>query len=149
MADRTMVDYTRKIKPYFEGVAPVEPVTTAASAHAVGTLFYLDGNLVRTTTAIAVGDTIALNTNVVDAGDIATLLNEKEKAPTVLTGTLAANATTVTFQDASITTNSDIRVMVPTDKYPFAPTSISVTTGQAVLTFEAQESAVNIKLKVW
>lgn len=70
MADRTMVDYTQKIKPYFEGIAPIEPTTTAAHTHAVGDVFYLNGTKVKCTTAISVGDTIAIGTNVEEADDV-------------------------------------------------------------------------------
>lgn len=76
MADKTMVDYTRKIKPYFEGVAPIEPVSTATAAHAVGDVFYFDGTLVKCTTAISIGDTIIVspttNYNVEAADDVET-----------------------------------------------------------------------------
>lgn len=44
--------------------ASIELTATAAHAHAVGTSFMLIGQLVKTTSAIAVGDTIAVGTNV-------------------------------------------------------------------------------------
>lgn len=77
MADKTMVDYTQKIKPYFEGIAPIEPTTTASNQHAVGSIFYLDGTLVVATSAIEVGDTIIKTEgstvgNCEDADDIVT-----------------------------------------------------------------------------
>ena len=40
-------------------IAPTEASSTAASAHAVGEYFFLNGTLYETTVAIAVGDTIA------------------------------------------------------------------------------------------
>lgn len=39
-------------------VADIEPTTTAIAAHAIGDLFILDGKLYKTTSAIAIGDTI-------------------------------------------------------------------------------------------
>ncbi len=76
MANKTMADYTRKIKPYLKGVAPIEPTSTAAFAHAVGDVFYVDGLLVKCTTAISVGDTIIVspttNYNVEESADIVT-----------------------------------------------------------------------------
>lgn len=76
MANKTMADYTRKIKPYLEGVAPIEPTSTAASAHSVGDVFYFDGLLVKCTTAISVGDTIIVspttNYNVEESDDVVT-----------------------------------------------------------------------------
>lgn len=69
-----------------------------------------------------------------------------EDAPTVLTGTLAAAATSLTFSDASITTSSLLDIY--TDTWGISPTAVTVTTGQAVLTFEAQGSSVSVKLLV-
>lgn len=54
----------------------VEPTDTATSAHAVGSYFINKlGQFVKATAAIAVGDTIAVGTNVV-ATDIAGVLSE-------------------------------------------------------------------------
>ena len=54
----------------------VEPTDIASSAHAVGSYFInKSGQFVKTTAAIAVGDTIAIGTNVV-ATDIAGVLGE-------------------------------------------------------------------------
>ncbi len=87
MADKTMVDYTQKIKPYLEGVALIEPTTTATSAHAVGAIFYLNGELVVATSAIAIGDTIVKTEgstvgNCEDADDIVTMLAGKQSTLT-------------------------------------------------------------------
>lgn len=76
-----MVDYTRKIKPYFEGIAPIEPTTIANSAHSVGDVFYLDGTLVICTTNISIGDDIVispnLNYNVMTTDDVVTMIKAK------------------------------------------------------------------------
>lgn len=45
-------------------IAPTEASSTAASAHAIGEYFFLGGTLYEVTAAIAVGDTIAVGTNV-------------------------------------------------------------------------------------
>ena len=45
-------------------IAPTEASSTAASAHAIGEYFFLGGTLFEVTAAIAVGDTIAVGTNV-------------------------------------------------------------------------------------
>lgn len=60
--------------------------------------------------------------------------------------TLATGSTTLTFSDASITTDSTIEIFASV--YGVAPESVTVTTGQAVLTFDAQESAVSVYLIV-
>ena len=63
-----------------------------------------------------------------------------------LTGTLSVCSTTVTISDASILTTSNIDIY--TDVFGVNPTNAVVTSGQIVLTFDAQESAVNVKVKV-
>ena len=63
-----------------------------------------------------------------------------------LTGTLSVEATSVTISNAAITTTSTIDIY--TDVFGVNPTNVTVTTGQIVLTFEAQESAVNVKVRV-
>lgn len=69
-----------------------------------------------------------------------------EDAPTRLTATLAAGSTTVTFSDASITTSSLIEPF--TDQWGISPTDITVTTGQAVLTFPTQASSISVLILV-
>lgn len=61
---KTALDLVNKIKPYFQGVAKVEPTTTASVAHSKGERFYLNGTLVEATADIAVGATMAVGTNV-------------------------------------------------------------------------------------
>jgi len=100
MADKTMVDYTRKIKPYFEGVAPIEPTTTAASAHAIGDIFYLDGTLVVATAAISIGDTITVGTNVVAADDVVTQIKNK----TITTDAVPTSGSTNAVQSGGVYT---------------------------------------------
>ena len=63
-----------------------------------------------------------------------------------LTSTLAAGNTTLTLTDNRITTNSMIDYY--TDAYGINPTSVVVTTGQIVLTFAAQATALNVKVVV-
>lgn len=66
---------------------------------------------------------------------------------TDVTGTLAAGSTSVTLQNVAITTNSTLDFY--TDTFGVNPTNAVVTTGQVVLTFEAQQAAVNVKVRVW
>lgn len=75
-----------------------------------------------------------------------TALNAKENAATVLTATLSSGSTSLTFSNAAITTTAMYDVYA--DKYGLTPTDITITTGQAVLTFEAQSSNVSVKLVI-
>ena len=60
--------------------------------------------------------------------------------------TLSAGSTTLTFSDNSITNNSTIIPRV--SKWGVAPTNIVITTGQAVLTFDEQDSAISVYLVI-
>jgi len=63
-----------------------------------------------------------------------------------LTGTLLAGNTSLTIQDASITTTSTIDIY--TDVYGIAPESVTVSTGEIVLTFEEQSADLGVKVVV-
>lgn len=63
-----------------------------------------------------------------------------------LTGTLTIGSTTLTLSDASITTSS--KVDVYTDTYGVSPENVVVTTGSVTLTFEAQEAALGVMVKI-
>ena len=67
-------------------------------------------------------------------------------AATVLTSTLTSGSTSLTFSNAAITTTAMYDVYA--DKYGLTPTNMTVTTGQAVLTFEAQSADVSVKLVI-
>lgn len=63
-----------------------------------------------------------------------------------LTGTLTAGNTSITLQDASITTNSTIDIY--TDTFGVNPTDVVVAAGSVTLTFEAQASDLGVKVRV-
>lgn len=65
---------------------------------------------------------------------------------TDLVGTLSAGATSVSIQNAVITSASTIDIY--TDVFGVNPTNIAVQTGQVDLTFESQASAVGVKVRV-
>lgn len=65
---------------------------------------------------------------------------------TVLTSTLAAGSTTITFTDASIGNNSLIDVY--TDTYGVNPKTMAQSGTSVVLTFKAQASPIVVKLVV-
>ena len=64
-----------------------------------------------------------------------------------VSGTLTIGATSLTLSDASITTSSTIDVFV--DTWGVNPESVTVATGSVTLTFEAQESALGVKVRVY
>lgn len=68
-------------------------------------------------------------------------------AETVLTETLEAGQTSVTFTDAAITTSSNIRIL--TEVFGLAPTGATVSTGSLTVTFAAQLSDVDIKAVIY
>ena len=63
-----------------------------------------------------------------------------------VTGTLIAGNTSITLQDASITTTSTIDIY--TDVFGISPESVSVATGEITITFEAQSSDMGVKVVV-
>ena len=63
-----------------------------------------------------------------------------------VTGTLIAGNTSITLQDASITTTSTIDIY--TDVFGISPESVSVVTGEITITFEAQSSDMGVKVVV-
>ena len=73
-------------------------------------------------------------------------IGKKEDAPTVLTATLSSGNTSLTFSNAAITTTAMYDVYA--DKYGLTPTDITITTGQAVLTFASQSTNVSVKLVI-
>ena len=64
-----------------------------------------------------------------------------------VSGTLSTGSTSITLSDASITTSSTIDVFV--DTFGVNPTAMSVSTGSVTLTFEAQESDLGVKVRVY
>lgn len=71
-----------------------------------------------------------------------------EIAPVKVTGTLAAGTTSITLSDASITSGSLLKYY--SDKWGMYPNAEPVvTSGSVTLSFDAQESAVNIIVEVY
>ena len=66
---------------------------------------------------------------------------------TDVTGTLTAGSTSLTLSDASITSSSTLDFY--TSVYGVNPTAVSISTGSVTLTFEAQLSNINVKVRVW
>lgn len=66
---------------------------------------------------------------------------------TVLTETLEAGQTSVTFTDASITNDSNIRIL--TDVFGLVPTGATASTGSLTVTFAAQASDVEVRAVIY
>ena len=66
--------------------------------------------------------------------------------PTTITGTLTAGSTSLVLSNSAITTDSTIDIY--TDKWGVNPTDVVVETGKVTLTFEAQATALNVKVEV-
>lgn len=133
--------------------------SAALYPHASGTNFYgADNKLYKATADIAVGDTLTINTNcvldnVVTAindvkSDVSSLGSSKEDKPTILTQTLAAGATSLTFTNAAIGNNSRIKYL--SDPFVVGLITNAVQSGTTVtLTCAEQASAVSVKLEVY
>ena len=63
------------------------------------------------------------------------------------TSTLLAGSTTLVLSDASITSTSTLDVF--TDVYGVSPTDMVASTGSVTLTFEAHESDLGVKVRVY
>ena len=66
---------------------------------------------------------------------------------TVLTETLEAGQTSVTFTNAAITTGSNIRIL--TDVFGLAPTGATASAGSLTVTFPAQLSDVEVRAVIY
>ena len=125
--------------------------SAAINPHTNGTVFFAtNGRIYKATADIAASDTLTVGTNCA-LDTVIDLFNSQNSAlsnkTTPITATLSAGATSVTISDARITTSSTILPVAET--YGLAPTNITVTTGQAVLTFDAQQNAENVGILVF
>ena len=64
-----------------------------------------------------------------------------------LTGTLTTGSTSIVISDASITTSSTIDIFA--DVYGVSPESVTVATGSVTMTWEARESDLSVKVRVY
>ena len=83
--------------------------------------------------------------NIYTKAEVDNLLSNKAKAPTVITGTLVAGQTSITLQSSAIDDNSTISVYT-TDGTEW--NSMTVITGQVVITFYAQANDLGVKVEV-
>lgn len=66
---------------------------------------------------------------------------------TELTATLPAGSFILIISDASITTSSTFDIF--TEKYGLSPESVTVSSGSISMTFEAQDSNIGVKVRVY
>lgn len=64
-----------------------------------------------------------------------------------VTGTLSSGATTCVITSSSITTTATYDIF--TDKYGVVPETVAVDAGEMTLTFEAQDSNLGVKVRVY
>jgi hypothetical protein len=138
---------TTRISHIETSIAPVEASSTATRAYAIGDYVILEGVLYRVTAAISIGDTIAVNTNVVVTDVISAI---SRLMPIDIRATLTAGSTTLTVNNAGITDNSIVDVYVDASKSEgivYEVTSVSV--GSVTVTFrDAQATDVAVLLRV-
>ena len=128
------------------GIAPIEATSTASQAYSQGDLFFYNGKLYVATASIAQGGTITPNTNCSQTS-IEALIAGKADKPTILTSTLTAGATTLTFTNAAIGNNS--RISLKSDPFVKGLLEDIVQNGTTVTaTFNAQQSNVSVMLIV-
>lgn len=113
-----------------------------------------DGAIKNIETYLSNNDIVSVEANPQDASTESltkieidgTVYSISGDAATVLTSTLTSGSTSLTFSNAAITTTAMYDVYA--DKYGLTPTDITITTGQAVLTFASQSTNVSVKLVI-
>lgn len=74
------------------------------------------------------------------------LVNTKADKPTVLTKTLGVGDTSITLTSNAITPDSVVDVY--TSVFGVNPIAVELTTGNIILTFEEQDSNINIRVEI-
>lgn len=86
-------------------------------------------------------DTLNENMDIIDAA-----LNNKAKKPATISGTLEKGKTSIALASKEITTSSMVDIYA--SAYGVVPIDVKVSTGQVVLTFDAQAADVSILVEV-
>lgn len=75
-------------------------------------------------------------------------INDDNDLPyTDITGTLTAGSTSITLSSNHINTSSTVDFY--TDTFGVNPTNVTISNGSITLTFEAQQSNLGVKVRVW
>lgn len=96
-----------------------------------------------------VGNTAAGGTNTTSRFAVSSLVNYISTVmpqPLVLTGTLEAGETTITFENAGITDSKMIDIF--TDVFGVNPTNASVSGNVLTLTFDSRDSDLGVKVRI-
>lgn len=127
-------------------IAPVEKTSTASQGHAIGAQLIYQGILYDVIAAISQNDTLTVGTNIQAADTIVEELAGKENNLTVLTQTLAAGSTQITFTNAALT--ADASVFIQTDPGGINWTNIVDSVGSCTITYPAQSSPIRVRLLI-
>lgn len=136
-----------KVETVNSNIAPSEDGDTALQGYSIGDQFLRNGTLYKTKTAIVAGDTFVLDTNYEAADKITKQIKGKEDAHIILTQTLTAGSSTLTFTDASIGNSS--RVKHYTDPFIVGLVRDMVQSGTTItVTCKPQQANVSVQLEI-
>lgn len=132
--DTTMHDNAVHVQNTQNMVAPPFDTNTA---YPIGKRVTYNNRLYQFTSAHAIGAW--------DSSEV-TEVNITDAIGTILTDTLVAGDTSITFTNALITTNS---IIIPyADVYGVAPSAITVSAGSCVLTFDARQTNMLVGIQI-
>ena len=124
------------------GVATIELTTVASRNYAVGEYMIYGNNLCKVTAPIYRNGSIAAS--VVQT----TIADElKNGGAIVLSATLAAGETSLSFTNNSINNNS--RIQPWSNQFGVGPTDAVVSGSTLTLTFDAQQTALSVQVAIW
>ena len=147
--DRTWATYAptnrelHSTKPFPESIAFVE-MSPTKSNHSQGDYIMFEGKLYKCLTSITSGATLVVGTNI-QATNVVSEMGGGSGG-TLVSGTLTAGQTSITLNNANITSNSWISPY--TSVYGVNPTNVVATTGSVTLTFEAQLTDILVGVEV-
>lgn len=147
--DRTWREYapTNKelydMKPTNESIAQVE-VSPTSTNHAQGDYIMYNRQLYKCLTAITSGSNLVVGTNI-QATNVVSEMGGGSGG-ILVSDTLTAGQTSITLNNANITTSSWISPY--TSIYGVNPTNVVATTGSVTLTFEAQLTDILVGVEV-
>ena len=134
-------DTSKYLKGDGTWATPTDTKNTAGSTNSTSKLF-----LIGATSQAANPQTYSRNTAYVGTDGYLYSNGKKVIGVTEVSGTLSAGATSITLSNSAITTSSKIDPY--TSIFGANPISIEVSSGKAVLTFEAQTSNMTVMIRV-
>lgn len=145
---------TADVQKLFGDVATYQGTSSVALRnYAVGDFMIYNNYFYEVTQAISAGGAITDGTNITQTTIGAVLASlgadvdaVDGKFTNLLTSTITAGNTSVTISDASITTSSIIDIYF--ENKVLAPTDVTVTTGSITIEIAAQDSNVNVGVRV-